>query len=115
MPALPWREAEPLTRRQKRVIWAVGVLLVAGLAGVLAWAGTHSGTYGGSGGGCVNVVVPGSTGAQTLHECGDAARQWCRQAFTSQDRLSVLARPQCRQAGLGPVDASPAPATPSGG
>jgi hypothetical protein len=115
MPGLPWRDVEPLTRRQKRLIWAAGVIVVAIVAGVFAWAATHSGTYGSSSNGCVTVVVPGSTGAQTLHQCGEAARQWCRNAFATEDRLSQLARPQCREAGLGPEQLSPAPATPTGG
>ncbi|HEY6277131.1 MAG TPA: hypothetical protein VIX86_12455 [Streptosporangiaceae bacterium] len=97
----PNRRGESLTPRQKRVFVVVGVALVVLLGGFGAWAAASSGRYGGSGHGCINVVVPSSTGGGILHDCGAAARTLCRQAFTAHTQLARYARPQCRLAGLG--------------
>jgi hypothetical protein len=66
------------------------------------WAATDPGSYGRSQHGCVNVVVPSSTGGATLHACGDTARAMCRRAFARHDRIALLTRPQCRLAGYAP-------------
>jgi hypothetical protein len=93
---------ESLSARQKRVFLAVGVILVMLMAGVSAWAVTDNGSYGKSGHGCVNVTVASTTGGAILHDCGAAAYSLCRRAFSHHDRTSLLARPQCRLAGLAP-------------
>jgi hypothetical protein len=98
----PNRLGESLTPRQKRVFVVVCVVLVVLLGGVGAWAATSSGSYGSSGHGCVNVIVPSSTGGGILHDCGAAARALCRKAFTEHTQLAAYARPQCRLAGLAP-------------
>jgi len=94
------RRGESLTPRQKRVFAGVGAGVIVLATVVGAWAATNPGSYGRSGHGCVNVVVPSSTGGAILHDCGAAARALCRRAFTHHDRLAQLARPQCRAAGL---------------
>jgi hypothetical protein len=99
----PNRRGESLTPRQKRVFLMVCVVLVVLLGGAATWAATRSGSYGRSGHGCVNVVVPSSTGGGIVHECGAAARALCRSAFTGHTRLAAYVRPQCRLAGLGPA------------
>jgi hypothetical protein len=97
-----------LSSRQKRVFAVVGVVVVALLAGLGAWAALASDSYSSSGHGCVNVTVPSSTGGATLHYCGDAARSFCQTSFRKQDQISLRARPQCVLAGLGPsAGASP--------
>ena len=97
-----------LSSRQKRVFAVVGVLIVALLAGLGAWAALASDRYSSSGHGCVIVIVPSSTGGATLHYCGDAARSFCQTSFRKQDQISLRARPQCVLAGLGPsAGASP--------
>ena len=97
-----------LSSRQKRVFAVVGVLIVALLAGLGAWAALASDSYSSSGHGCVSVTVPSSTGGATLHYCGDAARSFCQTSFRKQDQISLRARPQCVLAGLGPsAGASP--------
>jgi hypothetical protein len=97
-----------LSSRQKRVFAVVGVLVVALLAGLGAWAALASDSYSSSGHGCVSVTVPSSTGGATLHYCGDAARSFCQTSFRKQDQISLRARPQCVLAGLGPsAGASP--------
>ena len=98
----PNRLGESLTRRQKRVFAAVGAALVAVLGGVGVWAATDPGSYGRSGNGCVNVVVPSTTGGGILHDCGAAAQALCERAFAHHDRIARLARPQCRLAGYAP-------------
>ncbi len=97
----PNRRGESLTPRQKRVFVVVCVVLAVLLGGAGAWAATSSGSYGGSGHGCVNVMVPSSTGGGIVHDCGAAARALCSKAFTERTRLAAYARPQCRLAGLG--------------
>jgi hypothetical protein len=95
----PNRLGESLTPRQKRVFAVVGAVLVIILGGVGVWAATDPGSYGRSRNGCVNVVVPSTTGGGILHECGARAQTLCRRAFTHHDRIAQLARPQCRLAG----------------
>ena len=98
----PNRRGESLTRRQKRVFAVVGAVLVVLLGGVSAWAASDPGSYGRSRDGCVNVVMPSSTGGGIMHECGASARAMCRSAFSEHTQLALLARPQCRLAGLAP-------------
>ena len=106
---------ESLTRRDKRGIALVGALVVAGLVGLGIWAAVHPGGYGQSRHGCVTVSAASSTGGALLHACGAKAVAMCQAAFTHQDKLSLLTRPQCRLAGLGPA-ATPTPsATQAGG
>jgi hypothetical protein len=91
-----------LSPRGKRVVGIVGAAIIVIVGGLAAWAALASDTYSSSGNGCVNVTVPSSTGGATLHYCGAAARAFCQGAFRSQDQISLRARPQCAQAGLGP-------------
>ena len=106
---------ESLTRRDKRGIALVGALVVAGLVGLGIWAAASPGGYGQSRNGCVTVSAASSTGGALLHACGAKAVAMCQAAFRHQDKLSLLTRPQCRRAGLGPA-ATPTPsATQAGG
>jgi len=84
----------------------VGAVIVSGLGGLGIWAAVSPGGYGQSRDGCVTVAAASSTGGALLHECGSGAVAMCRAAFEHGDRLSLLTRPQCRLAGLGP---SPSP------
>jgi hypothetical protein len=106
--------AEPLTRRDKRGIAIVGALILAGSAGLGIWSAVRPGGYGQSRDGCVTVTVPSSTGGALLHECGAGAKAMCHTAFTHDDKISLLTRPQCRLAGLAPAPA-PAPEPSDGG
>jgi hypothetical protein len=103
--------AEPLTRRDKRGIAIVGALVLVVFAALGVWAAVRPGGYGQSRDGCVTVTEPSSTGGALLHACGASARAMCHAAFAHGDRLSLLTRPQCRLAGLGPASV----AGPSGG
>jgi len=103
--------AEPLTRRDKRGIAIVGAVILAGSAAVGIWTAVRPGGYGQSRDGCVTVTAPSSTGGGLLHACGADARAMCRDAFVHSDKLSLLTRPQCRLAGLGPASVT----APSGG
>jgi len=106
---------EPLTRRDKRGLVLVCALIVGGLVGLGIWAAVSPGGYGQSRDGCVTVSAASSTGGALLHECGDKAVAMCQAAFTHRDKLSLLTRPQCRLAGLGPQPAPGSPASPAGG
>jgi hypothetical protein len=98
----PNRLGESLTPRQKRVFAVVAAVLLVLLGGVSVWAATDPGSYGRSGNGCVNVVVPSTTGGGILHGCGAAAQAMCARAFAHRDRVAMLTRPQCRLAGFTP-------------
>jgi len=98
----PNRFGESLNPREKRVVSVVAVLLLLVFAGVGAWAATDPGSYGRSRDGCVNITSASSTGGTIMHECGTQAQQLCQQAFIRNDKLSRLARPQCKLAGLEP-------------
>jgi hypothetical protein len=96
---------EALTRRDKRGIAIVVALLLAGLTGLGIWAAVRPGGYGQSHNGCVTVTAPSSTGGALQHACGADAKAMCQAAFTHDDQISLLTRPQCRLAGLGPAPA----------
>src|SRR5260370_37877933 len=107
------RAPEPMTRRDKRGLAIVGAVILAGFAGVGIWSAVRPGSYGQSHNGCVTVNAPSSTGGGLLHECGAGAKAMCHDAFAHDDKLSLLLRPQCRLAGLGP--AAPARPVPNAG
>jgi hypothetical protein len=79
------------------------------------WSAVRPGSYGQSRDGCLTVTAPSSTGAGLIHECGSSAKAMCRAAFTHDDKLSLLTRPQCRLAGLGPAPAAGPSAVPADG
>jgi hypothetical protein len=104
---------EPLTRRDKRWLAAIGAVLLAALLGVGIWIAVNPGQYGRSHDGCVTVTTASTTGGAVLHECGARAVALCHSAFRHDDRLSLLTRTQCRLAGLGPAPAPASPASPA--
>lgn len=108
-------KAEALTRRDKRGIAIVGGVLLAVFVGLGVWAAVNPGGYGRSHDGCVTVNAASSTGGALRHACGSSAVAMCKAAFTHDDKLSLLTRPQCRLAGLGPASAPKASAAPTGG
>jgi len=95
------RLAEPLTRRQRRGLAAVGALLVVAVVGVTVWLATHKDPYV-SRNGCVYVMVAGPTGGTLLGQCGAAARAWCASELGAHDLLAPKLLPQCRLAGIYP-------------
>jgi hypothetical protein len=108
-------KAEALTRRDKRGIAIVGGVLLSLFVGLGVWAAVNPGGYGRSHDGCVTVNTASSTGGALLHACGSRASAMCKAAFAHDDRLSLLTRPQCRLAGLGPASVPKASVTPAGG
>jgi hypothetical protein len=102
MPFARTPTAEPMTRRDLRVVIAAGVLVLLVLAAVAIWAAVRPGSYGGSRNGCITVTMPSSTGGALIHDCGASARRACQQAYAGHDRVSLLTRPQCKLAGLAP-------------
>jgi hypothetical protein len=104
---------EALTRRDKRGLAIVGGLVLAVCAGVGIWTAVRPGVYGPSHDGCVTVTAASSTGGALVHACGPSAVAMCHAAFSHDDQLSLLTRPQCRRAGLGPAPARKASPTPA--
>ncbi len=102
MPFARQPTAEPTTKRERRLIVAVGAALLGVLAIVGIWSALRPGSYGSSKGGCITVNLPSSMGGSLIHQCGADARATCRHAFASAGPVSLLTRPQCRLAGLGP-------------
>jgi hypothetical protein len=98
--------AEKLTRRDRIGLITAGAVLAAGFAGAGIYAAVQPGGYGQSRDGCVTVSEPSSTGGALIHQCGGGAIRMCRGAYAHTDRLSMLTRPQCRLAGLGPGQVS---------
>lgn len=101
MPLLASGERSARTPGDKRRLAIIGVTVAAALTGAGVWSAVNPGSYDRSHAGCITVTVPSSTGGALLHECGAKARASCHQAFREHDRLALLTRPQCRQAGLG--------------
>jgi len=67
MPFATIPEAQPVTRRDRRLIAVAGVILLAIFAGVAIWAAVRPGSYGASRNGCITVSVPSTTGGALLH------------------------------------------------
>ena len=103
MPFASTPPAEPVTARDKRRIVAVIAAIVLVVAAVAVWAAVRPGAYGTSRDGCITVTIPSSTGGGLLHQCGQSAKNTCQRAFAGSDKLSLLTRPQCRQAGISPA------------
>ena len=90
------RVSQPLTRLQR---WLIAAVVIA-VAGGAAWAITQAASAPTSHGGCVNLVVPSSTGGGVISYCGVPARHWCASEYAQSDRLAKLAAVQCRLAGI---------------
>ncbi len=99
----PGHYGQSLSPRGKWVLGMIGVVLVAVLAGLAVWSVAGQSSYGPSRDGCVNLTVVSSTGGAVSHTCGARARAMCKSAFSHNDKLSRLTRPQCRLAGLAPA------------
>lgn len=75
--------------------------MVAALAVVLVISFVTSGPS--SGHGCIYATIPGTVGAQQVHQCGPAARETCQTlnapgAYTRQAAQTIAG--ECRKAGL---------------
>ncbi|HEY1643455.1 MAG TPA: hypothetical protein VGG35_22410 [Streptosporangiaceae bacterium] len=111
MPFAKLPEAQPATRRDKRVLLVAGLLVLAIFAGVGIWAALRPGSYGASGHGCVTVNLPSSMGGSLVHGCGDRARQMCRDAYVGRGTAARLTAAQCQIAGISPPPSAPSAAS----
>jgi hypothetical protein len=89
-----------LSPRGKRIAYLIVAVVLAATAAIAIWSGVSGDALSGSANGCVNVTIPSATGGGTLHYCGSKAEAFCKNAFTNADSVSLLARPQCDDAGL---------------
>jgi hypothetical protein len=94
------RPLRPLALRERRLIAVIGVLATA-LVAVSVIALTTAGHS--SGGGCVDLKLPYSTGGAEIYECGARARTTCTNlggpnGITGLTRNAVTT--ECRKAGL---------------
>jgi len=89
-----------LSRRGKWIVFSVCAVVLAAAVALGVWSAVGTDRYGPSANGCVNLTIPSATGGGTLHYCGAAAKSFCRNAYATSDRISLLARPQCVLAGL---------------
>jgi hypothetical protein len=89
-----------LSRRAKWTLFSLLSLVILTVTGLGIWSAVGNDPYTTSANGCVSLTIPSSTGGATLHYCGAQAKSFCRSAFGSSDRISLLARPQCVLAGL---------------
>lgn len=95
------RLAEPVSGRQRRVVAALGGLLLAALAALILITALGPGERPDRG--CVDVVVAGSLGGNQLHQCGQSARQWCASERTHPDVLARRVLEQCRRSAIRPL------------
>jgi hypothetical protein len=100
MPFASIPQAEPSTRRDKRLILAIGAGILAVVVAVGIWVAVRPGSYDSSRNGCITVNIPNTMGGSVQHACGATARTMCARAYTATDRVSLLTRPQCQLAGI---------------
>jgi hypothetical protein len=93
------RLREPMSRRQRRTLYATLGGLLAVVVALAAYGAVANDPGATSGHGCVSVTFASSTGGATLHECGRAAEQWCRMESQRHGAVASAAAPQCRLAG----------------
>lgn len=95
-------QAEPVSSDSGGKRWLAAIIGAIAVALTVAgvWSATQRDSYGQSRAGCVTATIPSTTGGALVHGCGARARAMCRHAFRHQDRLSLLIRPACREAGL---------------
>lgn len=95
-----------LTPRGKKTLFsALGVIVAAGVA-LGVWSAVGHDKYGPSANGCVSFTIAGATGGSLVHYCGSDAKSFCHTAYTHDDKISLLGRPQCEAAGLTPAKVS---------
>jgi hypothetical protein len=100
MPFASIPQAEPVTRRDKRIMLTIGAVIVAVVAGVAIWAAAAPGSYDASRNGCITVNLPSTMGGSLVHACGSRAVTLCAQAYAGTGLAPQLFRPQCRLAGI---------------
>jgi hypothetical protein len=89
-----------LSRRGKLIVFSLVGALLAALIGFFVWSAVGGDAYGSSANGCVNFTIANSMGGLPIHYCGADAKAFCKDSFAKSDAISLLARPQCVQAGL---------------
>jgi hypothetical protein len=89
-----------LSRRGKMIVFSLLGVVLAAAVSLGIWSAVGSDQYGSSAHGCVNFNIPNTMGGALIHYCGSQAEAYCRSAYASSDKLSLLGRPQCEQAGL---------------
>jgi hypothetical protein len=94
------RQAQPLTRRQRRGMQATAAIIV--VLGIVVWFATKGTPFSVSRHGCVSVVLAGATGGNIERECGADARSWCKAEYARKDLTAVTIQKQCRIAGIEP-------------
>ena len=89
-----------LSRRGKMIVFSLLGVVLAAAVSLGIWSAVGSDQYGSSANGCVNFNISNTMGGALIHYCGSQAVDYCRSAYASSDKLSLLGRPQCEQAGL---------------
>jgi hypothetical protein len=89
-----------LSRRGKLIVFSLAGAVLAAALSLGIWSAVGSDKYGSSANGCVSFNVPNTMGGFLVHYCGSQAVDYCRSAYASSDKLSLVARPQCELAGL---------------
>ena len=86
------------TSREKRILWAVIVLIAAAcVAGAIVAFGSSSEP---TPTGCIRVEVPSTMGASASTLCGEKATTFCKGPAAHQPPLNATALPKCRDAGF---------------
>jgi hypothetical protein len=83
-------------RERKIVAVAVGLLLVAAIAGVIVAIGSSNPS---TPAGCIRVEVPSTMGGSASTLCGERAASFCRSPAANSPPLNQTALPKCRGAG----------------
>jgi hypothetical protein len=93
------REPALRNKRERRVVAAVIAIAAAAIVALVIYAALPGGRTT-SGAHCINVTVPSTTGAATIHACGSAARETCAAARKTGGAGAAPLLVPCRRAGF---------------
>ena len=90
----PLRE---LTRRERRIVAIVAIVLAISVAALVAGALTSSNRLPA---GCIDVVTASATGAGEQRACGNQAKDLCQAVAARHDPYSRQVQTACRRSGI---------------
>jgi hypothetical protein len=88
-----------LTARERNVVVAGLAVTVAVVLGLILFSSAGD-SHPAPAAGCFNTVVAGRTGGETVHGCGEEAKELCTHSAEYEDPRAEKVLASCREAGI---------------